>query len=130
MPHPCPPGQIGGAFQPLTKENIIDITDAAFRLLEELGMGEVPDYLEEAALELGAHLNADGRLCYKRELVEEIIAEAPKDMTLYARDPNIILKSAVRRSISAQQAPLSRPWILTHNSIVLRLCKMSIILLN
>ena len=87
MPHPCPPGQIGGAFQPLTKENIIDITDAAFRLLEELGMGEVPDYLEEAALELGAHLNADGRLCYKRELVEEIIAEAPKDMTLYARDP-------------------------------------------
>ena len=87
IPHPCPPGQIGGAFQPLSEQNIIDITDAAFRLLENLGMGEVPDYLEEAALELGGHLNADGRLCYRRELVEEIIAGTPKEFTLYARDP-------------------------------------------
>ena len=87
IPHPCPPGQIGGAFQPLSEQNIIEITDAAFRLLENLGMGEVPDYLEEAALELGGHLNADGRLCYRRELVEEIIAGTPKEFTLYARDP-------------------------------------------
>ena len=87
IPHPCPPGQIGGAYTPLTQQNIIDITDAAFRLLENLGMGEVPDYLEEAALELGGHLNADGRLCFKRELVEEIIEGTPSEFTLHARDP-------------------------------------------
>ena len=87
MPHPCPPGQIGGTFQPLSEQNMIDIIDAAYRLLENLGMGEVPDYLEEAALELGGHLNSDGRLCFKRELVEQIIAETPKEFTLYGRDP-------------------------------------------
>ena len=87
IPHPCPPGQIGGAYQPLTHQNIVDITDNAFRLLENLGMGEVPDYLEEAALALGGHLNADGRLCFKRELVEQIIEETPKEFTLYGRDP-------------------------------------------
>ena len=86
IPHPCPPGQIGGAYTPLTEQNIIDITDNAFRLLENLGMGEVPDYLEEAALELGGHLNSDGRLCFKRELVEQIIQETPKQFTLYGRD--------------------------------------------
>ena len=66
---------------------MIDIIDAAYRLLENLGMGEVPDYLEEAALELGGHLNSDGRLCFKRELVEQIIAETPTEFTLYGRDP-------------------------------------------
>ena len=86
IPHPCPPGQVGGAYTPLTEQNIIDITDNAFRLLENLGMGEVPDYLEEAALELGGHLNSDGRLCFKRELVEQIIQETPKQFTLYGRD--------------------------------------------
>ena len=86
IPHPCPPGQVGGAYTPLTEQNIIDITDNAFRLLENLGMGEVPDYLEEAALALGGHLNSDGRLCFKRELVEQIIAETPKQFTLYGRD--------------------------------------------
>ena len=86
IPHPCPPGQIGGAYQPLTEQNMKDITDKAFRLLEELGMGEVPDYLEDAALELGGHLNKDGRLCFKRSLVEEIIEGTPKEFTLYGRD--------------------------------------------
>ncbi len=86
IPHPCPPGQIGGAYTPLSEQNIIDITDNAFRLLENLGMGEVPDYLEEAALELGGYLNQDGRLCFKRELVEQIIQETPKEFTLYGRD--------------------------------------------
>ncbi|MGC6517583.1 MAG: trimethylamine methyltransferase family protein [Candidatus Puniceispirillaceae bacterium] len=86
IPHPCPPGQIGGTYQPLSEQNIKDIVDTAFRLLENLGMGEVPDYLEEAALKMGAHLNADGRLCYRRELVEEIIEGTPKNFTLHARE--------------------------------------------
>lgn len=97
IPHPCPPGQQGGAYQPLTQQEIITITDNAFRLLENLGMGEVPDYLEEAALALGGHLNSDGRLCFKRALVEEIIEGTPKEFTLHGRDPKHDLHVGGRR---------------------------------
>ena len=42
---PCPPGQKGGAFKPLTPLEIEQIYDTALRLLETLGMGNVPDRL-------------------------------------------------------------------------------------
>ena len=42
---PCPPGQSGGAYRPLTDAEVERIYDTAIRLLAELGMGEVPDRL-------------------------------------------------------------------------------------
>ena len=42
---PCPPGQSGGAYKPLQDAEIQRIYDTALRLLETLGMGEVPDRL-------------------------------------------------------------------------------------
>ena len=39
---PCPPGQAGGRYRPLTEDGIRRIHDTALRLLSELGMGEVP----------------------------------------------------------------------------------------
>ena len=85
--HPCPPGQIGGAYRPLSEKGVQDIIDTAYRLLAEIGMGEVPPQLQEMALAGGATLNEAGRLCYSRALVEDVINQAPKQFPLYGRNP-------------------------------------------
>ncbi|MGC6529550.1 MAG: trimethylamine methyltransferase family protein [Candidatus Puniceispirillaceae bacterium] len=85
--HPCPPGQIGGMYRPLTEKGLTDIIDTAYRLLEEIGMGEVPAELQDMALAKGAYLNAHGRLCYSRAMIEDVIAKAPNQFMLYGRDP-------------------------------------------
>ena len=84
---PCPPGQSGGAYRPLKDTQLHAICDEAFRVLEEIGMAEVPTIVEERALARGAHLNAERRLCYPRALVEDIIGGAAKGFTYHGRDP-------------------------------------------
>ncbi len=84
--HPCPPGQIGGAYRPLDDSGLKDIIETAYRLLAEIGLGEVPDELQELALAKGATLNDAGRLCYSRAMIEDVIDKAPKQFMLYGRD--------------------------------------------
>ena len=38
---PCPPGQKGGAYKPLSEDDINKIYDTSVNLLENLGIGEV-----------------------------------------------------------------------------------------
>ena len=85
--HPCPPGQIGDAYRPLTDQGVTDVIDMAYRLLSDIGMGEVPPELQEMALAKGAYLSDKGRLCYSRAMIEDVIDKAPKQFPLYARNP-------------------------------------------
>ena len=87
IPNPCPPGQHGGAYRPLTDDGLKAVIDTAYRLLAELGMGDVPPEFETIALAKGAVLNGDGRLCFPRALVEDVIAGAAKRFVLHGRDP-------------------------------------------
>lgn len=84
---PAAPGQIGGQYKPLSEKELQDILDTAFRILEEIGMAEVPQVVIDAALEQGCHINELGRLSYPRAFVEDIIAGACKKFTLHGRDP-------------------------------------------
>ncbi len=84
---PCPPGQRGGTFKPLREQDIQAIYKSALRILEEIGMGEVPPIVKETGLAKGARINALGRLCYPSALVEDIIAGAAKSFVLYGREP-------------------------------------------
>ena len=84
--NPCPPGQSGGAYKPLTEAGLKAIYDTALRLLENLGMGEVPASFQELALAKGAGLNSQGRLCFPRALVEDIIAGACRSLVFHGRD--------------------------------------------
>lgn len=84
--NPCPPGQSSGSYQPLAEADVTAVYQTALRLLDELGMGEVPDILRDKAVERGAHLSASGRLCFSPAFVEDIIAGAAKTFTLYGRD--------------------------------------------
>lgn len=84
--NPCPPGQRGGSYLPLTETECARIYQMAVRLLEELGMGEVPPKL---ATQLKAHgaVERGDRVHLPAALIEDAVAAAPRAFTLYGRDP-------------------------------------------
>ncbi len=84
---PCPPGPSGGQYKPLGTAEIEQIYATALRILAEIGMGDVPPALMEKALECGGTVNANGRLCYPKSMVEDIIDGACRNVVMYGRDP-------------------------------------------
>jgi trimethylamine--corrinoid protein Co-methyltransferase len=60
---------------------------AALRLLEELGMGEVPDRLRADLLAHGATETGQGRVLLPETLVQAAIDQAAKRFVLHGRDP-------------------------------------------
>lgn len=86
--NPCPPGQIGGQYRPLSESDVQAIYDTALRLLSDLGMGDVPERLRSDLLAAGASATEDGRVLMPRALVEDAVATAPKRFTLHGRDPD------------------------------------------
>ena len=85
--NPCPPGQRGGQYRPLSEPEIIAIYRTALRLLAELGMGEVPDRLRRDLLAAGATEDGRGRVLIPEALTEACIAKAAKRFVLHGRDP-------------------------------------------
>lgn len=83
---PCPPGQTGGAYKPLTETDIEKIYDTALRLLETLGMGEIPDRLRSDLLAAGAVEGEHARLRLPREMVGKAIELSAKTFVLHGRD--------------------------------------------
>ena len=84
--NPCPPGQRGGQYAPLTEPEIRAIYDTALRLLAELGMGEVPDRLRRDLHAAGATEAENGRVLFPRSLTEDAIAGAAKRFILHGQD--------------------------------------------
>ncbi|MEL7174192.1 MAG: trimethylamine methyltransferase family protein, partial [Pseudomonadota bacterium] len=85
--NPAPPGQKGGAYRPLSEADIEAIWRTALRLLAELGMGDAPPALVEAATAQGAEVNALGRLAFPASMIEDIVANAPRRFIFHGRDP-------------------------------------------
>ncbi len=85
---PCPPGQRGGFYAPLSAPEIKRIYDTALDLLEQLGMGKVPTRLADVLCAAGAEMDDRQRCLMPRALVEDAIASAAKTFTFHGRDPN------------------------------------------
>jgi len=85
---PCPPGQIGGMYKPLSETDLRRIYDTALDLLEKLGIGQVPERLRDDLLKIGAFDNDQGRICFPPALVQEAIDQAAKTFVLHGRDPS------------------------------------------
>ena len=85
-PKPIRAGLRGGQYKPLTDEQVTRIHNTALDVLEEIGMGTPIPELIEPAVARGAFMK-DGRLCFPKALMEEIIAGASREFTLYARNP-------------------------------------------
>ena len=84
--NPCPPGQFGGMYKPLSQPDLESIFDTALRLLSELGMGEIPNRLRQDLLTAGAKDGEAGRVVFPRSLTEDAIAKAAKTFVLHGRD--------------------------------------------
>ena len=86
--NPCPPGQEGGCYRPLSEDEMGRIYGASLRLLEDLGMGEVPDRLKRDLVLAGACTREDGRVSFPEQLVKRAVEVAAKRFVLHGRDPS------------------------------------------
>ena len=86
-PNPAPTGVTGGQYRPLGEADVQKITDAAFQLLETVGIGDVPPQIQVCARDRGCVITDDGRLLYSRSFVEDIVANTPKSLTLFGQSP-------------------------------------------
>ncbi len=80
------PGLQGGRYKPLTNDEVTRIHETALDVLEQIGMGTPIPELVEPAVKRGAFMK-DGRLCFPKPLMAELIADAAREFTLYARNP-------------------------------------------
>ena len=85
---PCPPGQTGGSYKPLSESEMRRIHETALDLLEKLGMGEVPPRLHADLLAVGAINNGAGRVLFPPGLVASAVDQAAKSFFLHGRDPD------------------------------------------
>ena len=72
----------GGRYRPLSEGNSRVIRDAAFHILERIGMGECPPAFAARAVRAVASLREDGRITFPRAAVEDAIARAASRIEL------------------------------------------------
>jgi trimethylamine--corrinoid protein Co-methyltransferase len=84
---PVHSGLKGGAFKPLSDRDIERIHHTALDVLANVGIADPLPEMVELALAKGCTLSDDARLCFPRAFVEDIIAGACREMTIYGRDP-------------------------------------------
>jgi trimethylamine--corrinoid protein Co-methyltransferase len=91
------PGLIGGAYRPLTELQIQQIHQAVLDVLENIGVADPIPIVEACALKQGCWMDDDGRLCFPRALVEDVIAGAARDLVLFGREEQFDLDLSAER---------------------------------
>ncbi len=79
-------GLAGGRYRPLDQSDQRRINEGVMHVLEHIGMGDPIPILKERALARGCWLDEHGRLRFPRALVEDVIANTPKDIQFLGRD--------------------------------------------
>ncbi|MDP6950295.1 MAG: trimethylamine methyltransferase family protein [Arenicellales bacterium] len=79
------PGMQGGQYRPLSDTDMKRIHDGALEILVTTGIGEPLPELLDIVLPLGCSMNEYGRLCFPKVMIEDIIAGAAREYTVYAR---------------------------------------------
>ncbi len=84
---PVRAGQSGGAYQPLSEQDMQRIFNAALDALEQIGLSDAPPSGVAYLTGAGCIQGADGRIRFPRALVKDVLARANRSITLMARDP-------------------------------------------
>jgi trimethylamine:corrinoid methyltransferase-like protein len=106
------PGLKGGSYKPLSDRDLARIHETVLDVLEKIGIGDPPTELVELAEAKGCWLNAEGRICFPRAFVEDVIAGACHEFTLHGRDPAYDIALGATRSTSrppARRSPFTIP---------------------
>ena len=80
-------GMASNVLKVLTDAEIQRIHQAALTVLDEIGIADAPQSGIDIMVAAGARLGDDGRLRYSPALVEDMLAKAGRDITLFGRDP-------------------------------------------
>ena len=83
---PVRAGLEGGLYSPISEAGVLRIHHAALDALEQIGLADAPQSGMDAMVGVGAELGEDGRLRFPRQLVEDMLAMASRNITLCARD--------------------------------------------
>ena len=84
---PVHAGLIGGAYKPLQQADLEKIHQTALEVLATIGIGEPTAEVVEYATAAGCHIDKNGRLCFPKTLIEDVIAGAAREYTIYSRSP-------------------------------------------
>lgn len=79
-------GLEGGTYKPLSDAQVLQIHNAALDALENIGLNDAPPSGVKILTDAGAIQGEDGRIRFPRQLVEDMLAKANKNVTLYSRD--------------------------------------------
>ena len=83
---PIRAGLSGGQYRPLTEPGMASIHEAALQALEVIGLSQAPASGVRILTDAGAVQGDDGRIRFPRALVEDMLAIAARDITLFARE--------------------------------------------
>ncbi len=83
---PIRAGLPGGQYKPLSDAGMARIHAAALEALEVIGLSQAPASGVEILTGAGAILGDDGRIRFPRALVEDMLAIAARDITLFGRE--------------------------------------------
>jgi len=84
---PVNPGELGGQYKPLSESDIAAIDENIFRILEEIGFNDATPHCIETCTSVGAILGDDGRLRMPRQVVENALKLAERNLILYGQEP-------------------------------------------
>jgi trimethylamine--corrinoid protein Co-methyltransferase len=85
---PVHAGLIGGAYRPLQQTDLEKIHRTALEILQTIGIGEPTPEVTEIATAAGCWIDDNGRLCFPKSLVEDVIAGAAREYRVYSRSPD------------------------------------------
>ncbi len=91
------PGQVGGAYRPLSQGDLEKVHHAVLDILENIGLAEPIPSCVEAITAVGGRLSETGRLLFPRALVEDMLARIPHELVLHGRDPRHDMDLSGRR---------------------------------
>ncbi|EEW25385.1 trimethylamine methyltransferase family protein [Rhodobacter ferrooxidans] len=83
---PIRAGLPGGQYRPLTDAGMAKIHESALEALEVIGLSQAPPSGVELLTGAGAVQGDDGRIRFPRALVEDMLAVAARDITLFGRE--------------------------------------------
>ncbi|MCP4431726.1 MAG: trimethylamine methyltransferase [Gammaproteobacteria bacterium] len=85
---PVHAGLLGGAYKPLKQGDIEKIHHTALKVLETIGIGSPTPEVIERATNAGCWIDDNERLCFPKTLIEDTLASAAREYTIYSRSPD------------------------------------------
>jgi len=84
---PVHAGLLGGTYQPLQPNDLKKIHHTALDVLESIGIGSPTPEVIEYATNAGCWMDENDRLCFPKALIEDVIAGAAREYTIFSRSP-------------------------------------------